>query len=176
MHCRVRLPLILWVLGLILPTVVGAQRAADDKPTPHTTGGLSLGVSGFHTSAGTTAVADLMWVGAEMNDGIGLRVLRQARARDRHGYGVMLVIGGPPRDSTYQWMRLDFGLGYVGEQSAVSRSFFRRHGIGALLGATIAPRRFGIVRPELNAYGVAGTSTQYLGASLGLRLLDPRQR
>lgn len=153
---------------------VGALAAQSPAPdSTKTTGGLSAGLSGFHSSDGTTVVGDLMWVGAEMNDGIGVRVMRQGLAQREHGYAAMIVIGGPPRESM-QWLRLDFGLGYVGRQADRSLKLYQRHGLGAVLGATIAPVRFGIVRPELDGWAVAGTSARFLGVSLGVRVLDPR--
>ena len=152
---------------------LSAQSTSVDSTK--TTGGLSLGVSGARSSDGTTVVGDLMWVGSEMMDGIGLRVLRQGLAPAAHGYAAMIVIGGPPRDSL-QWIRIDFGLGYVGQQSARTLKFYQRHGVGAQFAATVAPIRFGIVRPEINAWAVVGTSARFLGVSAGLRLLDPRQR
>lgn len=151
--------------------VAGAQSTAAD--TTKTTGGLSVGLSGLRSSDGTTVVGDLMWVGAEMNDGIGVRFLRQGLAPGAHGYAAMIVIGGPPRDSL-QWMRIDFGLGYVGQQSDRSLKFYQRHGLGAEFAMTIAPVRLGIVRPELNGWAVVGTSARFLGASIGVRVLDPR--
>ena len=150
---------------------VGAQAAGTD--TSSATGGLSLGISGLRSGDGTTVVGDLMWVGAEMNDGVGLRLMRQGLSPRAHGYVAMIVIGGPPRESM-QWMRLDFGLGYVGQQSDRRLAFYQRHGIGAEFAMTIAPVRFGTVRPELNGWAVAGTSARFLGVSLGLRILDPR--
>jgi hypothetical protein len=159
--------------AVALPGMVTAQATAPD--TAKTTGGLSLGISGLRSSDGTTVVGDLMWVGAEMMDGIGLRVLRQGLAPAAHGYAAMIVIGGPPRDSL-QWLRIDFGLGYVGQQSAQSLKFYQRHGVGAQFAATIAPIRVGIVRPEINGWAVVGTSARFLGVSAGLRILDPRQR
>jgi hypothetical protein len=164
-----------------LPTNAAAQ-AAGRNTTP-ITGGLSLGISGISGIArhGTTVVADAMWVGAEMNDGIGLRFLREPLSRRRSGgpnpYGnaVMIVIGGPPRDSA-PWFRLDFGMGYVGRQSNEKRAFLKRHGAGVQFASTIAPKRFGIVRPELNFWAVVGTPAQFLGTSIGVRILDPRQR
>jgi hypothetical protein len=150
-----------------------AQVAARDSSA--TTGGLSLGISGMHSGDGTTVVADVMWVGAEMNDGIGVRIIRQGLAPGAHGYAAMIVIGGPPRESL-PWLRLDFGLGYVGQQSVRGLQWYQRHGIGADFSATIAPIRLGIVRPELNGWAIVGTSARFLGVSLGARLLDPRQR
>ncbi len=150
---------------------VAAQTTGIDSTS--TTGGLSLGISGFRSGDGTTVVGDLMWVGAEMNDGIGLRLMRQGLSPRAHGYIAMIIIGGPPRESM-QWMRLDFGLGYVGQQSDRGLALYQRHGIGAEFAMTIAPVRFGIVRPELNGWAVAGTSARFIGASLGVRLLDPR--
>ncbi len=140
-----------------------------------TTGGLSLGLSGLRSGDGTTVVGDLMWVGAEMTDGVGLRILRQGLSPRAHGYAAMIVIGGPPRDSL-QWMRIDFGLGYVGQQADRSLKFYQRHGVGAQFAMTIAPVRFGIFRPEVNGWAVVGTSARFLGASAGVRILDPRQR
>lgn len=150
-----------------------ASAQAIDSVTK--TGGLSLGVSGLRSGDGVTVVADVMWVGADMMDGIGVRFLRQGLAPRAHGYAAMIVIGGPPRDSI-NWMRIDFGLGYVGQQSDASLKFYQRHGLGAQLSATIAPLRVGIVRPELNGWAVVGSSARFLGASLGVRILDPRQR
>lgn len=150
---------------------VDAQATGTDTTT--TTGGLSLGISGLRSGDGTTVVADLMWVGAELNDGVGLRLMRQGLSPRAHGYAAMIVIGGPPRDSM-QWMRLDFGLGYVGQQSDRGLAFYQRHGVGAEFAMTIAPVRFGFVRPELNGWAVAGTSARFLGGSLGVRVLDPR--
>jgi hypothetical protein len=169
------------LLCAIAPSCAIAQSSTSDSA--RVTGGLSLGISGIAGIAGhgTTIVADVMWVGAEMNDGIGLRFLREPLARRRSGgpnpYGtaVMLVIGGPPSDSA-PWFRLDFGMGYVGRQSNEKRAFLKRHGIGVQLGSTIAPKRFGIVRPELNFWAVVGTPAQFLGTSIGVRILDPRQR
>lgn len=152
-----------------------ATAQATGADTSKTTGGLSVGLSGLHSNDGTTVVGDLMWVGAEMNDGIGVRVLRQGLAPRAHGYAAMIVIGGPPRDSLH-WMRIDFGLGYVGQQSDRSLKFYQRHGLGAQFALTIAPVKLGIVRPELNGWAVVGTSARFLGASLGVRVLDPRQR
>lgn len=149
--------------------------AQSRAPEPaRTTGGMSLGISGLRSDDGTTVVGDLMWVGGEMTDGIGVRVLRQGLAPSAHGYAAMIIIGGPPRDSL-QWMRLDFGLGYVGQQSGRSLRFYQRHGLGAEFAMSIAPLKFGVVRPELNGWAVVGTSARFLGASLGLRILDPRQ-
>lgn len=139
------------------------------------TGGLSLGLSGMHSSDGSTIVTDLMWVGDEMNDGIGFRVLRQALAPRAHGYAAMIVVGGPPRDSL-DWMRIDFGMGYVGQQADRALKFHQRHGVGVQLAATLAPVRFGFIRPELNGWAVVGTSARFLGVSLGARILDPRNR
>jgi hypothetical protein len=171
-----RLSLLPLLLMLAAPALHAQTSPTTSAPAPtRTTGGLALGLGGFRSNDGTSISADVMWVGDELNDGLGLRVIRQARGSDAHGYAAMLVIGGPPADSILQWMRLDFGLGYVGEQSPSSRSFARRHGVGALAGLTIAPKRFGIVRPEANAYAVVGTSAQFLGVTLGLRILDPRQ-
>lgn len=164
--------------ALLMPVSASlqAQTATDAGAAPTTTGGLSLGLSGMRSGDGTTVVADVMWVGAEMNDGIGVRAIRQGLSGGRsHGYAAMIVIGGPPRDST-QWMRLDFGIGYVGRQSDLPLKLYQRHGVGAQMGLTIAPIRFGIIRPELNSWAIVGTSAQFLGLSLGLRVLDPRQR
>jgi hypothetical protein len=110
-----------------------------------------------------------------MMDGVGLRFVRQGLAPRSHGYAAMIVIGGPPRDSI-SWLRIDFGLGYVGPQADRPLKFYQRHGVGAQFGATIAPVKFGFVRPELNGWAVAGTSARFLGASLGVRILDPRIR
>ena len=173
MKTRLTVTITACVLGLLVPVCAHGQRV-DDTSRAQTTGGLSLGVSGLRSDDGTTGVVDLMWVGAEMMDGIGVRVVRQALSPRAHGYAAMIVIGGPPRDSL-EWVRLDFGLGYVGQQSASSLRFYQRHGVGAQFGLTIAPKRFGIVRPELNGWGVAGTSARFLGASIGVRILDPRQ-
>jgi hypothetical protein len=162
------------VVALLCSTRLVAQTPAPAPPT-RTTGGLSLGLSGMRSDDGRTVAADVMWVGDEMNDGIGVRFLRQALAPRSHGYAAMIVIGGPPTDSI-QWFRFDFGMGYVGRQSAKSLKVYQRHGIGVQLGMTVAPWRFGIIRPELNGWAVAGTSAQFLGVSLGARLLDPRQR
>ena len=151
----------------------GAQAVAP-RAEP-TTGGLSLGLSGMRSSDGGTVVADVMWVGADMMDGIGVRFLREGIAPGAHGYAAMIVIGGPPRDSL-SWIRLDFGLGYVGQQADTPLKFHQRHGVGAQFGATIAPVKFRIIRPELNGWAVVGTSAQFIGASLGVRILDPRQR
>ena len=154
----------------------GSALAQSSTPdTLRTTGGLSLGVSGLRSGDGTTVVGDLMWVGAAMNDGIGVRVLRQGLAPRAHGYAAMIVIGGPPHDSL-PWLRLDFGLGYVGQQTDRSLKFYQRHGLGAQLAMTIAPVKLGVVRPELNGWAVVATSARFLGASLGVRVLDPRQR
>jgi hypothetical protein len=153
---------------------LSAQAPARDTVL-RTTGGLSLGVSGVRSDDGTTVTADVMWVGAEMMDGIGLRLIREGLAPRAHGYAAMIIVGGPPHDSI-SWARLDFGLGYVGQQSSRSLKVYQRHGLGALFGLTIAPVRLGIVRPELNGWAVAGTSARFLGASLGVRILDPRQR
>lgn len=156
--------------------VTGASAQSASPETAGTTGGLSLGISGMRSSDGTTVVGDLMWVGAEMTDGPGLRIMRQGLAARTHGYAAVLFIGGPARDSA-QWLRLDFGMGYVGQQSGTKNlQFYQRHGVGVLFGSTIAPRRFGIVRPELNGWAVVGTSARFLGASIGARILDPRQR
>jgi hypothetical protein len=155
---------------VLLPAFLPAQSADSTR----TTGGLSLGVSGWRSSDGTTVVGDLMWVGEAMNDGPGFRVMRQALSPRTHGYTAMIFIGGPPRDRM-GWMRLDFGVGYVGQQSDRSIKFYQRHGIGAQFGATLAPWKLGIVRPELNGWGVLGTSARFLGVSLGARILDPRQ-
>ena len=163
-------------IGLLLvgtAAVAVAQSTAAE--TTKTTGGLSVGLSAMRSSDGTTLVGDVMWVGAEMNDGIGVRILRQGLAPRAHGYAAMIVIGGPPRDSL-QWMRIDFGLGYVGQQSDGSLKFYQRHGLGAQFAMTIAPVKLGIVRPELNGWAVVGTSARFLGASIGVRVLDPRQR
>lgn len=162
--------------GLLVSITAPTSAAQSVAPEPlRTTGGLSLGLSGLRSGDGTTVIGDLMWVGAEMNDGIGVRIIRQGLAPRAHGYAAMIVIGGPPRDSL-QWMRLDFGLGYVGQQSHRTLRFYERHGIGAQLAMTIAPVKFGIIRPELNGWAVIGTSARFLGASAGLRILDPRQR
>ncbi len=168
-------PLRVWVsLALLLcGTAAGAVAQSTTPDTTKTTGGLSVGLSGMRSSDGTTVVGDVMWVGAEMNDGIGVRFLRQGLAPRAHGYAAMIVIGGPPRDSL-QWMRIDFGLGYVGQQSDRSLKFYQRHGLGAEFAMTIAPVRLGIVRPELNGWAVVGTSARFLGASVGVRVLDPR--
>lgn len=165
---------LLGVLLAVSATGAAAQGTVRDTVL-RTTGGLSVGVSGLRSDDGTTVVADVMWVGAEMMDGIGLRVLRQGLAPRAHAYAAMLVIGGPPHDSI-GWLRLDFGMGYVGQQSNGSLKFYQRHGLGAQFAMTIAPVKFGILRPELNGWAVAGTSAQFLGASLGVRILDPRQR
>jgi hypothetical protein len=161
-------------MALLLTQPLAAQSTSHDSTS--ITGGLSLGASGMRSNDGTTVNVDVLWVGDEMNDGIGLRFLRQGVAPRRHGNAAMLVIGGPLRAESMQWMRLDFGLGYVGQQSPTQLSFVKRHGLGVLLGATLAPKRFGIVRPELIGWAVLGTSTQFLGTSLGVRILDPRQR
>ena len=158
---------------LLLPATLLAQRSAGSDSL-RTTGGLSLGVSGWKSGDGTTVVGDLMWVGDEINDGPGVRVMRQALAPRTHGYIAMIFIGGPPRDSI-DWMRLDFGLGYVGQQSDRPLKFYQRHGVGAQFGATLAPWKIGIVRPELNGWGVISTSARFLGVSVGARILDPRQ-
>lgn len=163
------------LLLLVSAAAAGAQsrRAAPDST--HVTGGLSLGISGLRSGDGTTVRGDVMWVGDEMNDGPGLRVLREGLAPRAHGYAVMLFIGGPPTDSL-QWLRIDFGMGYVGQQSDRRLSFVRRHGVGVELAMTIAPVRLGIVKPELNGWAIVGTSAQFLGLSIGLRILDPRGR
>lgn len=169
-------PLILSCLLLGTALRLDAQSPdVRDSAVTRTTGGLSLGISGLRSGDGTTAVGDIMWVGDEMNDGPGFRIMRQALAPRAHGYVAMIFIGGPPRDSI-QWMRLDFGVGYVGQQSDGSLAFYQRHGVGALLGATLAPWKFSIFRPELNGWAVVGTSARFLGTSLGVRILDPRQR
>ncbi len=162
---------------LLTASLLRAQRTspADTMPVIERTGGLALGLSGLRSSDGTTVVADVMWAGPEMTDGPGFRFLRQGLAPRTHGYAAMLFIGGPPRDAA-QWLRLDFGVGYVGQQSDRSLGFFTRHGLGVQLGSTIAPARFGFVRPELNGWAVIGTSAQFLGASVGVRMLDPRTR
>jgi len=154
----------------LLPAAVHSQ-AADSL---RAIGGLSLGLSGWRSSDGTTVVGDVMWVGDAMNDGPGFRVVRQALSPGSHGYAAMIFIGGPPRDSL-EWMRLDFGVGYVGQQSTRPLRFYQRHGLGAQFGATIAPWKLVIVRPELNGWGVLGTSARFIGLSLGARVLDPRQ-
>jgi hypothetical protein len=159
---------------LALAAQTGSAQTVAPQATS-TTGGLSLGLSGLRSTDGTTIVADMMWVGADMMDGVGVRFVREALAPRAHGYAAMIVIGGPPRDSL-TWVRLDFGLGYVGQQSDQPLKWYRRHGLGAQFGATIAPLRFSIVRPELNGWAVVGTSAQFIGASLGVRILDPRQR
>ena len=164
---------LIFLCSSVTPIALRAQ--ASSRDTEKTTGGLSLGLSGFHSLDGTTLVGDVMWVGDEMTDGAGIRVLRQGLAPRTHGYAAMLVIGGPPRDSM-QWLRLDFGIGYVGQQSDRALKFYQRHGIGAQLGATMAPVRLGIIRPELNGWAVVGTSARFLGVSLGLRMLNPRNR
>ncbi len=161
--------------GLLVSITAPASAAQSAAPEPlRTTGGLSLGLSGLRSGDGTTVIGDLMWVGAEMNDGIGIRIVRQGLAPRAHGYAAMIVVGGPPRDSL-QWLRLDFGLGYVGQQSNRTLRFYERHGVGAQLAMTIAPVKFGIFRPELNGWAVVGTSARFLGASAGIRILDPRQ-
>ena len=160
--------------GLLAALLAAGCADAQASDTVRTTGGLSLGLSGWKSGDGTTVVGDLMWVGDEMNDGPGFRVMRQALAPRSHGYIAMIFIGGPPRDSI-DWMRLDFGVGYVGQQSDRSLKFYQRHGVGAQFGATLAPWKFGIVRPELNGWGVVATSARFLGVSLGARILDPRQ-
>ena len=167
-----RLPMI--IPGLLAVLLAAGCADAQAPDTERTTGGLSLGLSGWKSGDGTTVVGDLMWVGDEMNDGPGFRVMRQALAPRSHGYIAMIFIGGPPRDSI-DWMRLDFGFGYVGRQSDRSLKFYQRHGVGAQFGATLAPWKFGIVRPELNGWGVVATSARFLGVSLGARILDPRQ-
>lgn len=154
---------------------IAQSSAADSAARLPTTGGLSLGVSGLRSGDGTTVTGDVMWVGAEMMDGIGIRVIREALAPRAHGYAAMIIIGGPPSDSI-SWLRIDFGLGYAGQQSDRGLRALERHGIGALLGATVAPVRVGIFRPELNGWAVVATSARFLGASLGVRILDPRQR
>lgn len=168
-------PLRVWVSLVLLLSGTAAVAVAQSTTldTTRTTGGLSVGLSGMRSNDGTSIVGDLMWVGAEMNDGIGVRFLRQGLAPRAHGYAAMIVIGGPPRDSL-QWMRIDFGLGYVGQQSDRSLKVYQRHGLGAEFAMTIAPVRLGIVRPELNGWAVVGTSARFLGASLGIRVLDPR--
>ena len=160
------------LLVLACTPTIGRSQAADST---HTTGGLSLGLSGLRSGDGTTVRTDVMWVGDEMNDGVGLRVLRQGLAPRAHGYAAMLVIGGPPHDSL-PWLRLDFGVGYVGQQSDRKLGFAKRHGVGAEFATTIAPVRFGVVKPELNGWAIVGTSAQFLGVSLGVRILDPRGR
>lgn len=164
-------------IGLVatLLCTIASISQAQSIDSVKTTGGLSLGVSGLRSGDGTTVVADVMWVGAEMMDGIGVRFVRQGLAPTAHGYAAMIVIGGPPRDSI-NWVRLDFGLGYVGQQSSRSLKFYHRHGVGGQFAMTVAPVRFGIVRPELNGWAVVGTSARFLGASVGVRILDPRQR
>lgn len=166
--------LTLYCALLAMAAQTGGAQTVAPKATA-TAGGLSLGLSGLRSGDGTTIVADMMWVGADMMDGVGVRFVREALAARSHGYAAMIVIGGPPRDSL-TWMRLDFGLGYVGQQADRPLKLYRRHGIGAQFGATIAPAKFGIVRPELNGWAVVGTSAQFIGASLGVRILDPRQR
>jgi hypothetical protein len=167
--------------AVALIVCIGAARVAhaqtrDASPDAvRTTGGLSLGLSGLRSADGTTVRGDLMWVGDEMNDGPGVRVLRQGLAPRSHGYAAMVFVGGPPRDSL-PWLRVDFGFGYVGQQAARSLKFHQRHGVGVEFATTIAPLRFGIVKPELNAWAIVGTSAQFLGASLGVRVLDPRNR
>jgi hypothetical protein len=173
MNCVVRAVALVCTSLAIAATSACAQPALPDSL--RTTGGLSLGISGVRSNDGTTVVGDLVWVGAEMTDGIGLRVVRQGLAPGAHGYAAMIVIGGPPRDSL-PWLRLDFGMGYVGQQSTGALKFYQRHGIGAQLAMTVAPIKLGIVRPELNGWAIVGTSARFLGASLGLRILDPRQR
>ncbi len=166
------LPRLFAVIACCACTVeVSAQTTGLDSTS--TTGGLSLGLSGLRSGDGITVVGDLMWVGAEMNDGVGLRLMRQGLAPRAHGYIAMIVIGGPPRESM-QWMHLDFGLGYVGQQSDRGLALYQRHGVGAEFAVTIAPVRFGIVRPELNGWAVAGTSARFFGVSVGVRFLDPR--
>ncbi|MCC7052352.1 MAG: hypothetical protein IT355_03735 [Gemmatimonadaceae bacterium] len=169
---RLHLRLLVAAGAIATSTSAMHAQAADSLGT---TGGLSLGLSGLRSGDGTTVRADVMWVGAEMNDGVGLRLLRQGLAPRAHGYAAMLVIGGPPHDRL-GWARIDFGLGYVGQQSDRDLRFLKRHGLGAEFAATIAPRRFGIVKPELNGWAVVGTSAQFLGVSLGVRILDPRGR
>jgi len=159
-------------LTLCTPSRASAQAPAELQ---HTTGGLSLGLSGLRSGDGTTVVGDVMWVGDEMNDGPGFRIVRQALAPRTHGYAAMIFIGGPPTDRM-QWMRLDFGFGYVGQQSDRSLKFYQRHGVGAQFATTIAPWKFSFVRPELNGWAIVGTSARFLGASLGARILDPRNR
>ena len=172
MNRMVRIGTLAVTMCCVCAGAVGAQATGGD--TTGTTGGLSIGVSGLHSGDGTTVVGDLMWVGAEMNDGIGLRLMRQGLSPGAHGYIAMIVIGGPPRESM-QWMRLDFGLGYVGQQSDRQLALYQRHGIGAEFAMTVAPVRVGILRPELNGWVVAATSARFLGASLGVRILDPRR-
>ncbi|MBC7564065.1 MAG: hypothetical protein H7305_14230 [Gemmatimonadaceae bacterium] len=159
-------------LTSFLPSRCMAQAPAEPA---RTTGGLSLGLSGLRSGDGNTLIADVMWVGDEMNDGPGFRLVRQALSPRTHGYAAMIFIGGPPSDSV-QWMRLDFGLGYVGQQSDRSLKFYQRHGLGAQLATTIAPWKIGFMRPELNGWAIVGTSARFLGASLGARILDPRNR
>lgn len=149
--------------------------AADSSARLPTTGGLSLGASGLRSGDGTTLVADVMWVGDEMMDGIGIRVIREGLQPRAHGYAAMIVIGGPPHDSI-TWLRIDVGLGYAGQQSDQRLRILQRHGVGALFAATVAPLRLGIIRPELNGWAVVATSARFIGASLGIRVLDPRQR
>ncbi len=162
--------------GVISALAAQTCSGQSDAPArPPTTGGLSLALSGVRSSDGSTLAADVLWVGADMMDGVGIRFLREGLAPGSHGYAAMIVIGGPPRDSL-SWLRLDFGMGYVGQQSDQPRKFHQRHGIGAQLGATIAPIKFSIFRPELNGWAIVGTSAQFLGASVGMRVLDPRQR
>jgi len=171
----IRIPAVLAVITCfsLLTSAHGAAQAPVEST--RATGGLSLGLSGLRSGDGTTVIGDVMWVGDEMNDGPGFRIVRQALAPRTHGYAAMLFIGGPPTDSI-QWMRLDFGLGYVGQQSDRSLRFYQRHGIGAQFATTIAPWRFGFIRPELNGWAIVGTSARFLGASLGARILDPRNR
>lgn len=162
--------------GALLALCAQAACAQTVTAEPQkTTGGLSLGLSGVRSSDGSTIVADVMWVGADMMDGVGVRFLREGLSPRSHGYAAMIVIGGPPGDSL-TWVRLDFGLGYVGQQADRPLKFHQRHGVGAQLGATIAPIKFSIFRPELNGWAIVGTSARFIGVSVGMRILDPRQR
>lgn len=179
-HCQPR-PCRVATLGAALLLTLGAasSRSAAQQSSPpdpdHVTGGLSLGLSALRSGDGATVRGDVMWVGDEMNDGPGFRILRQGLAPRAHGYAAMLFIGGPVTDSL-PWLRIDFGLGYVGQQADRALKFHQRHGVGAEFATTIAPVRFGIVKPELNGWAIVGTSARFLGVSLGVRVLDPRGR
>jgi hypothetical protein len=150
-----------------------AQAQAPEPPMADRRSGLALGASGWRSNDGTTVNVEVVWVGADMNDGIGVRFIREGLAPKAHGYAAMIVIGGPPHLDKVQWMRLDFGLGYAGQQSASRLAWYKRHGVGAQLGMTLSPRRIGSVRPELNGWAIVGTSAQFLGVSAGLRILSP---
>ncbi len=153
----------------IIPSRAAAQGLMSDQ----TTGAFSLGLSGMKSNDGTTLVADVLWMDRTKNDGVGVRFVRQGLAPKSHGYAAMLVLGGPVTEKL-EWLRIDFGIGYVGQQSARKLRLVERHGLGVQFGTTIAPLLSAYVRPELNAWAIVGTSARFLGVSAGLRVLKWR--